>query len=715
MGSSYSESSIEQLKYGEGEILSGDAALVVLKSLLQSGVSYLGGYPGSPTAGIIDAIQDAHESIIKDMGIYFDCSGNEASAAALVSASINYPIRGAVMWKIVGTNVASDALSHISSSGVTGGALLIVGEDYGCDSTCVAEKTLPFALKSTMAVLDPRGHLQHLSRMVEEGFKLSEYTNMPCILVMPTRVAHIRGSIVCKDNVKPKISTLNQLDELIGDPNKIPLPPFTFEQERKKFAQRIPAAKEYIVKNKLNELFEGSGGDGKIGIITHGMLYNTTLRCLYTLGEADLYGGTNIPIFNLNVINPLVPEEIIGFLRDKEAVLIVEEGMPNLLEESIRAIAQRGKLTVDIYGKDLLPAAGEYAPQAIIKGIGGFLLKNTTSSYEKKKIEEKSEKISRHVEKASNFFKEPVTKRNPVFCTGCPERPIFSAIKIMEEEFGRSYYASDIGCYSMSGLPPFSLSDSITGMGIGLASANALSRMSKKRVISFMGDGTFWHSGLTTSITNAVYNNQDAILVILENFWTSMTGHHANPASGKNMRQEGVKMDIEQALRGSGVKWIDRVNPYDLRESMDALKSAYEAKGKGLRVIISKGECYLEKARKDKEVIKEKIKAGKKVKNVKLGVDSDVCTGDHSCMRYNGCPSLTLGESPNPLRDDPVAKIDQSCAGCGLCGEIAHAAVLCPSFYRVEMVTNPSFLDRLSSKVNGFFINLFSANGHSSQ
>ncbi len=573
MGSSYSESSIEQLKYGEGEILSGDAALVVLKSLLQSGVSYLGGYPGSPTAGIIDAIQDAHESIIKDKGIYFDCSGNEASAAALVSASINYPIRGAVTWKIVGTNVASDALSHISSSGVVGGALLIVGEDYGCDSTCVAEKTLPFALKSTMTVLDPRGDLQHLGRMVEEGFKLSEYTNMPCILVMPTRVAHIRGSIVCKDNVKPKISMLNQLDELMGDPNKIPLPPFTFEQERKKFAERIPAAKEYIVKNKLNELFQGSGGNGKIGIITHGMLYNTTLRCLYTLGEADLYGETNIPIFNLNVINPLVPEEIIDFLRDKEAVLIVEEGMPNLIEESIRAIAQRGKLTVDIYGKDLLPAAGEYAPQAIIKGIGSFLLKSTHSSYERRKIEEKSEKISRHVEKAFNFLKEPVTKRNPVFCTGCPERPIFSAIKIMEEEFGRSYYASDIGCYSMSGLPPFNLSDSITGMGIGLASANALSRMSKKRVISFMGDGTFWHSGLTTSIANAVYNNQDAILVVLENFWTSMTGHHANPASNKNMRQERVKMDIEQALRGAGVKWIERVNPYDLRESMEALKS----------------------------------------------------------------------------------------------------------------------------------------------
>lgn len=703
----YSKDLLEQLNFGKGQTLYGDTPLAILKAFLESGVSYLGGYPGSPTASLIDAISDSYDTILEPKGIYFDCSGNEASAASLLSASISYPIRGSVNWKIVGTNVASDALSHISSSGVVGGAMIIVGEDYGCDSTCVAERALPFALKSTMAVVDPRGDLEHVAKMVRVGFELSEYSNMPVMFLLSTRVAHIMNKMKCSDNQEAKISMLNRLDNLTTNLETIPLPPFTFDHEKKKYNERIPAAQKFILDNKLNEFFDGD--ESSIGIITHGMIYNSLMRCLYNLGEANLYGETKLPILNLNVTYPLVPEEIILFLRDKKAVLIVEEGMPNLLEEQIRSITQRARLGLDIFGKDILPKAGEYTPDHIAKGVGSFLLKNTFSDYEKERIKERSEYTEKHKEKAASYLKQPVAKRNPVFCTGCPERPIFTAIKILEEDYGRSYYASDIGCYSMSGLPPFDLSNSITGMGIGLASAAALSRMANKRVISFMGDGTFWHSGLTTSIANAVYNNQNAILIILENFWTSMTGHHENPASGKNMRQEGVGMDIEQALKGTGVKWIRGVDPYDLKESLEVLTEAYEEE-EGLKVIISRGECQLEKTRRERGIIKEKVKAGKRVKQQKLGVDPDVCTGDHSCMRYNGCPSLTLKDSPTILREDPVAHIEHSCVGCGLCGEIAHAAVLCPSFYKVEIVDNPSMFDRLGAKINRSLLRMISKN-----
>ncbi|MCH8013765.1 MAG: indolepyruvate ferredoxin oxidoreductase subunit alpha [Candidatus Dadabacteria bacterium] len=703
----YSKELLDQLHYGKGETLFGDTPLVILKAFLQSGVSYLGGYPGSPTAGLIDAMSDSYETVLKPKGIYFDCSGNEASAAALLSASISYPIRGSVNWKIVGTNVASDALSHICSSGVTGGALIIVGEDYGCDSTCVAERALPFALKSTMAVIDPRGDLDHVAKMIEVGFELSEYSNMPVMFLLSTRVAHIMNKMKCGDNKEAKISMLNKIKDLKTDMETIPLPPFTFDHEKKKYYERIPAAQKYILDHKLNEFFDGD--ESSIGIITHGMIYNSLMRYLYNLGEANLYGEARLPILNLCVTNPLVPEEIILFLRDKKAVLIVEEGMPNLIEEQIRSIAQRAKLGLDIFGKDILPKAGEYTPDHIAKGVGSFLLKNTLSNYEKERIKERSEYTEKHKEKASTYLKQPVAKRNPVFCTGCPERPIFTAIKMLEEDYGRSYYASDIGCYSMSGLPPFDLSNSITGMGIGLASAAALSRMADKRVISFMGDGTFWHSGLTTSIANAVYNNQSAILIILENFWTSMTGHHENPASGKNMRGEEVGMDIEKALKGTGVKWIKAVDPYDLMESLEVLTEAYE-EDEGLKVIISRGECQLEKTRRERGIIKEQIKVGKRVMQQKLGVDPELCTGDHSCMRYNGCPSLTLKDSPTILREDPVAHIEHSCVGCGLCGEIAHAAVLCPSFYKVEIIDNPSMFDRLGAKINRSLLQMISKN-----
>ncbi len=176
------------------------------------------------------------------------------------------------------------------------------------------------------------------------------------------------------------------------------------------------------------------------------------------------------------------------------------------------------------------------------------------------------------------------------------------------------------------------------------------------------------------------------------------------------MRQEGVGMDIEKALRGAGVRWIKTVNPYDLTESLGVLTEAYE-EDEGLRVIISRGECQLEKTRREKVVLKKNIKEGKRMVQKRLGVDADVCTGDHSCMRYNGCPSLTLKESPTILRDDPVAFIEHSCVGCGLCGEIAHAAVLCPSFYRVEVIDNPSLIDRIGAKINRSLLHLVSRNG----
>ena len=703
MGSVYSGELISQLNLREGDYLYGDTPLVILKSFMQSGVSYVGGYPGAPTASLIDVISDAYDPVLKDYGMYFDCSGNEASAASLLSASINYPIRGSVNWKIVGTNVASDALTHICSSGVKGGALIIVGEDYGCDGTIVAEKAMPYALKSSMAVIDPRGDLQRISFLIEKGFELSEYSNLPVMFILSTRIAYIRNKMLCKDNKSPDISTFKHVEELITDVQKIPLPPYSQIQERLKFESRIPAAKEFILNNGINELFNGE--DNSIGIITHGSLYNSLIRCLYNLGESDLSGKSSVPILNLNVTYPLVPEQITDFISDKKSVLILEEGMPNLIEEQIRSIAQRNKVYSDILGKDIMPVNGEYTPDRIMKGIGDYLIDNVSLNGKKETIAQKSVVVDEHKSRAASFLDEPVTHRNPIFCTGCPERPIFTAIKILEEKYGRSYYASDIGCYSMSGLPPFNLSDSITGMGIGLASAGAISRMTDKRTISFMGDGTFWHSGLTTSIANALYNNQNAILIILENFWTSMTGHHENPTSGENMRKEGVQMSIEHTLRGAGVRWIKEVDPYDLADSMKVLSKAYEH-DEGLRVIISRGECQLEKNRRERVVIKKNINEGKRTVQTKLGVDEDVCTGDHSCMRHNGCPSLTLKDSPTVLRDDPIAGIESSCVGCGLCGEIAHAAVLCPSFYKVDVITNPSIFDKFSKRINNYLISL---------
>ena len=203
---------VKQLALGRGQVLRGEGILAITKALLQSGVSYVGGYPGAPVSHLLDVMADANESLLKPMGVYFDASANEAAAAALLGASINYPMRGAVTWKsVVGTNVASDALSNLASAGVIGGALVVVGEDYGAGASVIQERTHAFALKSSLLLFDPRPSLQNLAATVGEAFAMSEASNLPAVISLRIRTAHMRGAMVCEDNVRPAIGVRDPL------------------------------------------------------------------------------------------------------------------------------------------------------------------------------------------------------------------------------------------------------------------------------------------------------------------------------------------------------------------------------------------------------------------------------------------------------------------------------------------------------------------------
>jgi indolepyruvate ferredoxin oxidoreductase alpha subunit len=234
---------------------------------------------------------------------------------------------------------------------------------------------------------------------------------------------------------------------------------------------------------------------------------------------------------------------------------------------------------------------------------------------------------------------------------------------------------------------------------MGLSSSNAVAPLFGRRVVSVMGDGGFWHNGLTNGVANAVFNKQDSVLVVLENFYTSATGQQHNPSTGKNARNEPTTMTITDALRGLGVRWIKVVNPYRIGPMISTLREALTTREKGLKVVIARGECQLERQRRERPLVRKRLAAGQRVSQPKFGIDPDVCTGDHSCMRFNGCPSLTLRDNPDPLRDDPIAHVDDSCVGCGVCGEVAHAAVLCPSFYEVRTITHPTWWERIVGRV----------------
>jgi indolepyruvate ferredoxin oxidoreductase alpha subunit len=380
-------------------------------------------------------------------------------------------------------------------------------------------------------------------------------------------------------------------------------------------------------------------------------------------------------------------------------LLIVEEGQPEYIEQSVNQFLRNADIQSRVVGKGPLPMAGEYTGAVVSAGIKKFLeewapgaLEPASQALQALQAPQASEHgesarstastataapaaaPSEHRLMPMGELRKAVPLRPPGLCTGCPERPFFSSMKIVQKELGSVHVSADIGCHSFATLAPFNLGSSIMGYGLGPASGAALSGgQGGRRSISVMGDGGFWHNGLTSGIGNSVFNKHDSVTVIVDNGYAAATGGQYIPSSEADVKNRKGRNPIERAVRGVGVDWVRTVHTYKMQEGIDALREALTTEYKGPKVIIAQGECELNRKRRV----------------------ADVCTGDHSCIRLSGCPSLTIKANPDPLRRDPVAHVDNSCVGCGVCGEVAHAAVLCPSFYRADIITNPGVWDRM--------------------
>ncbi|RWC43265.1 indolepyruvate ferredoxin oxidoreductase subunit alpha [Mesorhizobium sp.] len=681
---------VEKLRLGAGEEFSGEGILAITKALLQCGVGYVGGYQGAPISHLMDVLADAQD-ILGELGVHFEASASEATATAMLAASVHYPIRGAATFKsTVGTNVASDALANLASGGVTGGALIIVGEDYGEGSSIMQERSHAFAMKSQVWLLDPRPNLPSIVKAVEDGFELSEVSNTPVMLQVRIRCCHVHGRFIAKDNKRPTMTVADALDAPRRDTGRIVLPPASFLHEKEKVQKRWPAAVDFIRKNKINEFFGPE--HGSVGIVMQGGMYNSVVRALQRLSLADTYGVTDVPLYVLNAVYPLIDDEFLSFCEGKDAVLVVEEGQPNYIEQAFASMLHKAGRGTKLVGKEHLPMAGEYTGQVMLDGIGSFL--RATIPHLLPGEVRAPNKIGDGLDTADLI--NVVPGRPPGFCVGCPERPIFAATKLVEQELGKHHIASDIGCHLFSIMPPFELGATTMGYGLGPASASAFnSPDAKRRSISFVGDGGFWHNGLTSSIGNAVFNKNDGVIVIVDNFYSAATGGQDILSSRAGNKTKSTKHPITEAVKGMGVKWLRHIDrTYDVTKMQDTLREALTTDEKGPKVIVASSECMLNRQRREKPLVDKAIKGGKRIVKPKFGVDEDICTGDHACMRLSGCPSLSVKSLDDPLRDDPVAHIDQSCVGCGNCGEVADAAVLCPSFYRADVVHNPSRWDR---------------------
>ncbi len=689
------------LRKGAGEVFEGEGILAITKGLLQAGVSYVTGYQGAPVSHLMDVLSDA-APLLDELGVHFAPAANEAGAASMLAASINYPMRGAAVWKsTVGTNVASDALSNLASAGVMGGAVIIVGEDYGEGASIIQERTHAFAMKSSMWLMDPRPDHARFVDLIAEAFELSEASRTPVIMEFRIRACHVHGRFATKDNVRPAVSRNHQISAPDFDYGRICLPPATYVQEQDKIANRFPAAIDFVRRHKLNEIFPGPVDD--VGIICQGGLFNSVARALAELGLADAFGKTEIPILCLNVTYPLVNDEIVQFCAGKRAVLMVEEGNPDYLEQAVNALLRKADVNTEIVGKSVLPMAGEYIAEVMLTGIARFVEGAVPRGVDLVAVGKKLAKIEGWKRDAQRLIGAPVPKRPPGFCVGCPERPVFSAIKLVEREVGKIHVAADIGCHTFSTLPPFNIGNSVLGYGLGLSSAAGVAPAFSKRVISIMGDGGFWHNGLSTGVSGAVFNQQDGVLLIMNNGYSSATGQQYLPSTTAG-GQRKASATIEQALKSMGVGWVRSIRSYGVGKMARTLRQALTAPTRGLKVIIADGECQLARQRRIRPLLRKKLEAGGRVVRTRYGVDEETCTGDHSCIRLSGCPSLTVKPNSDPLRLDPVAHVNNDCVGCGLCGEVADAAALCPSFYRADIVQNPNAWDRWLDRVRGSVI-----------
>ncbi|PKO57300.1 MAG: indolepyruvate ferredoxin oxidoreductase, partial [Betaproteobacteria bacterium HGW-Betaproteobacteria-19] len=634
---------VQQLRIPAGEEFRGEGILAITKGLLQAGVGYVGGYQGSPISHLMDVLADANE-ILEELDVHFETSASEATAAAMLAASVMYPIRGAVTWKsTVGTNVASDALANLASGGVTGGALIIIGEDYGEGSSIMQERSHAFAMKSQMWLLDPRPNLESIVKSVEDGFELSEASNTPVMLQVRIRSCHVHGRFITKENKRPRYTLKQALENPVRDTTRIVLPPASFGHEHEKIQQRWPAAVKFIRDNKLNEFFDGDFNE--IGLILQGGLYNGVMRALQLLGLADSFGNSRIPMYVMNVTYPVIDEEVIQFCEGRRAVLLLEEGQPDYIEQNLHSILRKAGVSTHLSGKDVLPMAGEYTTAAMKTGIEAFLKAHQPDA------------LATHVAVAADAageaslaadlealtaasttpaprpaaapmtfhpkvkdLAEVVPARPAGFCTGCPERPIFAAMKLAEADLGQHHVSCDIGCHLFSILPPFNLGATTMGYGLGAASSSAFNTKTGKRSISVMGDGGFWHNGLTSGIGNAVFNKNDGVIVIVDNYYSSATGGQDILSSRAENADRATKNPIENAIRGAGVKWIRTIDrTYDVAKMRDTLEEALTTTTDGPKVIIAQSECMLNKQRRIKPLFNKAVKEGKRMVKERFG------------------------------------------------------------------------------------------------
>lgn len=602
---------------GQKMLLLGNEAIA--RGAIEAGVAVATTYPGTPSSEIsLQFFQVSQES-----NLYFEYSTNEKVAMEVAAAAANCGVRSMCVMKHVGVNVAADALMTLAYVGVKGGMIVLTADDPYMFSSQNEQDNRFYAKLSGLPMLEPSS-VQEAKEMVGYAFDVSEKLQEPVLLRTTTRVNHSTGAVTLGKINPPKTK-----GNFVKDPFNLVTVPAVSRKLHVKLLANIEKAQELSEASPYNFV----KGKGKWGVICNGVSYNYALDAIKELKLAE-----KTKLLRIGFSHPM-PEKIIkAFLKKCEKVLVIEEGEP-YMEEKVKAFAQEEGLTLLISGKskDLFTRLYEFNPAQVREKMARFF------------------GIPYTAPKKPDLSDVPeLPQRPPNLCAGCSHRATYYAVKKAAEGLG-AIYPTDIGCYTLGVLPPLSTADFLLCMGSSVGTGCGFSTVSDKKVISFIGDSTFFHSGIP-GLINAVFNNHNFTLVILDNSTTAMTGHQPHPGVDmKDFNLEGYgRVSIESVVRAIGVPHVAVIRPYRVNKSIETLKEAINYQG--VSVIISQEACTLyaqslKKARGKPFYINEKCKNHRAcvnelacpafyVEGQKVFINADLCTGCSVCAQI--CPEKAI-------------------------------------------------------------------------
>jgi indolepyruvate ferredoxin oxidoreductase, alpha subunit len=590
------------------ELLLGNDA--VTRGLIEAGVRVAATYPGTPSSEVGNNL----EKVAADNGMFFEFSSNEKIALEVASAAAASGLRSFAFMKHVGLNVAADPMLTLAYSGVTGGMLIMSADDPSMHSSQNEQDNRYYSTLALLPMIEPSTPAE-AKDMIVEGFEISEELTLPVIFRTTTRVNHARGIVDIGD-----IKDTKKSGHFVKDTKRFVNVPANAKTNRLRLIELNKKAAELSERSKLNFV----EGDSDIGVITSGVGYTYAKECL-----------SDVSILKIGFTNPLPEKKILKFMKGKKEVIIVEELEP-FLEDQVLRIKAMNNLDVPVIGKRSghLPREYEYSPDVMQRL--SKIVKMDKPAVPLKPVDVK------------------LPARPPTLCAGCPHRGIFAATR---KAAGKQdvIHSSDIGCYTLGIAPPFNAADYIICMGGGVGSAGGFSAATDQKTVAFIGDSTFFHSGIAP-LMSAKFNGHKFTTVILDNRTTAMTGHQPNPGTGRD--HGGIKTEaqsIEDVVKSIGIGFIEVVDPYDVKNSTDVMKRAMEYDG--VSVVISKQSCPLE--------LRRRKALGSKV----CFVNHDKCIDCFICVSTIACPAL--------VKKNDTVNVDQAqCIGCGMCNSVCPKSAI---------------------------------------